>query len=143
MAELLGDRVWHKSRCSRALERATHAVQLKYDGFLPRTKFASLLQHLVYFANHSQQLELAETECQNQNGRLTLGEFLRAAAAASACVDKAGAVKAFRTMAANEGVRAPEAWLLSTLSLGSIHHDLPVVDLHAHALSWWRASACR
>lgn len=103
VAELLGDRVWHEGTCLRALARAAHAVKLNLDGWVQRNEFTSLLQHFVYFANCSHQLERAEVECQKQQGRLTPAEFLRAAAAAGASVNKATATEAFRAMAANEG----------------------------------------
>ena len=73
-----------------------------YDRTVQRSEFKRFLQHIVYFVNRAQQLERAEAECQSQQGRLTLAEFLRATAATGAPVSKSTAVEAFCTMAASK-----------------------------------------
>ena len=101
VAELFRDRAWHKGSRKRALALACRSVELSHEGWVQRSEFKRFLQHIVYFVNRAQQLERAEAECQSQ-GRLTLAEFLRAAAAAGAPVGKSAAVEAFWAMAALE-----------------------------------------
>ena len=101
VVELFCDRVWHESSSLRALTLAYRSVNLDREGRMHRPELTVFLQHIVYFANRAQLLDRAEAECQLQQGKLTLGEFLRAAAAVGASVNKATAVDAFRTMAAD------------------------------------------
>eukprot|EP01043_Picozoa_sp_COSAG02_P017730 COSAG02_NODE_811_length_16911_cov_343.583095_1_plen_426_part_00 len=125
VVELFGDSVCHKNNQSlRALALACQTVKLNQEGWVQRSEFRMFLQHVVYFANAAEQLECAEAECQHQQGRLTLGEFLRAAAAAGAPVSKTAAMAGFRTMVAEEVIGVEQTVPFEEFCRWCAHHHI-------------------
>lgn len=113
----------------QAMVLAYQTVPLRCEGWVERCEFTLFLQHVVYFADSKvqQQLKRAEAECKCQKGRLTLNEFLRAAAAANAAVAKSTAVEDFRTLATKELIDGGNSVTFGAFCQWCAHHHISQV----------------
>ena len=135
--QLFGGSVYHNgNRLLQALALTYQTVELSQEGWVQRSEFRMFLQHIVYFANAAEQLEHAKEECQDQEGRLTLREFLRAAAAAGAPVSKTAAVAGFRAMAAGQVIGMEQTVPFEDFCRWCAHHHISQVRKRRALLFW-------